>query len=440
MKFILNILMEIFYTYKFKFHNQKIFNSNLDKKDSFIIVETNRIYGSHIAYSYIINALKKKYQCKIIAFKTNYFNNFFDKNLHILFMKLGFLQYKFYNTFGKSLNIYYIQQNPLIKYKQYYLNLKRKEDVLKLKIDNVLIGDLIYDSYLRYKFKTTINISDEDFKYFFLKSIDYYFYCKSIFKKYKIKSVILSHTVYIPAILGRIALKKNISFYCAYAGGCVRLGKDGIYNENFKYYKNEVKKLSKYQKKLGTKIAKNELSRRLGGEANPTIYGSRNSSTWAGKINYNIIKNSKKVIILVALHDFYDSPHVYGKFLFADFQEWLNYLGGISERTDYKWYIKLHPSKKFKVITAEIINIFLKKYNKFKVLNDEISHLSYVKKIDYVLTIHGNIAQEYALFNKTVITGSPNGRFALYKYNINPKNFKSYNKILLNLQRKKKIV
>ena len=49
MKFILNILMEIFYTYKFKFHNQKIFNSNLDKKDSFIIVETNRIYGSHIA-------------------------------------------------------------------------------------------------------------------------------------------------------------------------------------------------------------------------------------------------------------------------------------------------------------------------------------------------------------------------------------------------------
>ncbi len=437
MKFIFNILIEIFYTYKFKFHNNKKFNIKSNSKDNYIIVEVNRIYGSHIAYSYIIDALKKKYNSKLIAFKANYFNNFVEKLIHLLFMRLGFLQYIFYNTFGKSIKIYYKQQNSLSKYDKYYRKLKNKKDVLKFKIDNVLIGDLIYDSYLRYNLKTTINLLDDNFRNFFLKSVDYYFYCKSIFKKYEIKSVVLSHTIYLPATMGRIALQKNISFYCVHSGGCVRLGKDGLYNENFKYYKKEAKKLSKHQKKLGTNVAKKELNRRLNGDANPSIYGGRDNSTWAGEINYNYIKTNHKIKVLVALHDFYDSPHVFGNFLFADFQEWLNYLGKLSLKTDYEWYLKLHPSKKFKAITAEIIKIFLKKYKKFKVLNDDISHLSYVKKIDYVLTIHGNIAQEYALFNKTVITGSPNGRFTLYNYNINPKNFKSYNKILLNLKKNK---
>ena len=77
------------------------------------------------------------------------------------------------------------------------------------KIDGILYGDLIYDSYLREKFKYTINLNDKDFIKFFYKSIDYYFYCKGLFERYDIKAVILSHTVYIPAILGRIALSSR---------------------------------------------------------------------------------------------------------------------------------------------------------------------------------------------------------------------------------------
>ena len=45
------------------------------------------------------------------------------------------------------------------------------------------------------------------------------------------------------------------------------------------------------------------------------------------KLNYLKVKKNK---ILIAMHNFYDSPHVFGKMLFPDFFEWLSYLVKLS--------------------------------------------------------------------------------------------------------------
>ena len=46
---------------------------------------------------------------------------------------------------------------------------------------------------------------------------------------------------------------------------------------------------------------------------------------------------------LIAAHHFSDAPNVWGEFLFVDFYEWVDFLGNLSNKLDYDWYIKLHP-------------------------------------------------------------------------------------------------
>ena len=44
-------------------------------------------------------------------------------------------------------------------------------------------------------------------------------------------------------------------------------------------------------------------------------------------------------------HDFYDAPHVFGNHkFFSDYYEWLKYLIKISNKVNYKWYVKTHPN------------------------------------------------------------------------------------------------
>ena len=49
--------------------------------------------------------------------------------------------------------------------------------------------------------------------------------------------------------------------------------------------------------------------------------------------NKPIIKKSSKIKILIAAHCFSDSPHGHGKHLFADFYDWIDFLGKLSNNT-----------------------------------------------------------------------------------------------------------
>ena len=68
---------------------------------------------------------------------------------------------------------------------------------------------------MNYK-KPTIDLNDRSFTFFLDHSLKTFFQWKEIFKKYDVKSVIVSHSVYTLAIPLRIAIHKNISaFQCS---------------------------------------------------------------------------------------------------------------------------------------------------------------------------------------------------------------------------------
>lgn len=73
---------------------------------------------------------------------------------------------------------------------------------------------------------------------------------------------------------------------------------------------------------------------------------------------------------------------------------------------------------------------------KINYLEPNTSHKQIISEgINFVVTVHGNIGSEYPLFNIPVINASTNHYHKYYDFNINPKNKKDYENILLNLKK-----
>ena len=96
-----------------------------------------------------------------------------------------------------NVNFMILKTQTLLKSRQ--LNLKKISNKIKnnnhlinLKVDNVYLGDLIYDTYLKKFSKETIEINSDHFKFFLEHCLCDYYFWKNYFKKNDIKSLIVS--------------------------------------------------------------------------------------------------------------------------------------------------------------------------------------------------------------------------------------------------------
>ena len=156
------------------------------------------------------------------------------------------------------------------------------------------------------------------------------------------------------------------------------------------------------------------------------------------KVKYSkkILKQNGKKNILIAAHHFSDAPNAFGRFLFNDFYEWIDYLGLKSNNSKHNWYIKFHPSE-FES-NKETANFFLNKYKNLKLIPNHIKHGQLIHEgIDLVLTVYGTIGFEYAFFGVPVINAGKNNPHISYKFNYHPSNISDYNNAIQNFKKLK---
>ena len=382
----------------------------------------------------------KHYMADIYAYKFDLGKNFFNKIYDIFFLRNIINYYKVYQSFGAKRLIENKltekeKNNSDIISENIFRGIKSKSDVLEIKIEGIEIGDLLYDSYLKKFNKSTIDIHDLKFKKFLFYFIGIFCFWKKYFEdnNIKIKTVVVSHCIYERAIPLRIALQNNIPCYQASAGYIYRLSHNNkfAYREYFNY-KKQFSELSETVKIEGVAKAKERLQLRFSGKVGIDMKYSKKSA-YGKFLNKPLLNKNNKIKILVATHCFSDSPHSFGNLLFEDFYEWLSFLGNLSEKLDYEWYLKTHPD--FIKSTRNQIKLFEKKYNNFTLLPADASHLQLIEEgIDYVLTCHGTIGHEYAAKGKTVINASVNNPHINYNFNMHPKNIAEYKEIILNLK------
>ena len=138
-----------------------------------------------------------------------------------------------------------------IEYRKFIGTKKTLEELLNFSCQGILIGDLIYDTYLKkYKpLKPTIDLHGSDFKFFLLEFLNLFYFWVNYFKKNKVVSVISSHSVYSLGILARISTKYKTEAYILSPEYLRKVKKNFLYqsNENL-YLKKFLKKYHKIKK------------------------------------------------------------------------------------------------------------------------------------------------------------------------------------------------
>jgi hypothetical protein len=420
----LNFLNFNFWIYKFKnlFNEIKIID-DLNTKN-IIIMDHFNVIKAFLFRSFLIFCLKKKHNARILVF--NYkFNFLFKKLYHFIGV----------NFFFKH-NISFLKKNDLKKKSiKIFNSLKSNNDLLKLKIDNIHIGIDIYESYLRNFNLPTVDIKD----YKLLKLIYRYFFLKDqwdfLLNKFNLKAVIISHRNYLDFnLLCKICYQRNIPVYTVTGDGTryTRFYKDDLaFTKNYSLIFN---KLSKIEKIKAILFSKKRLKLRFEGKVGIDM----SYSTKSAFIKYNskkiIVKKKKKISVLICTHCFYDNPHAYKGMLFYDFYDWIKYLGVLSYKTNYDWYIKVHPD--YLPGTLEIIKVLSKNFKNIKILDPNISFHELAYFIDYALTCYGSVGHELPLLNINVINADIYNPHCSFNFNFTPKSKKQYAKLILNLDKR----
>jgi len=420
-------------TQKFIRYNKKIWskwNYNHSTKSE-VLVDLYGVAETLISYSYFVNILAKKYQAVIKSFgKNEILPNWY---LH-----------KIYKSFNVNKHIKTtLNKNQQIRshrlYQKIIPQLKTKKNILNLKVLGIWAGIDIYESYLDRFRQPTINLADPKLWETVKEGISLVIFWQDYFKKHNIAGVVVSHDCYLHLdIIVKVAYKNHVPVYLPNIRGITYAIKPFSVYKYLPNLRKMFKKLTKKKQIEGISWAKRQLERRFKGEVGVDMDYAINSAFQQRKIFKPVLRNNDKIKVLICSHCFYDSPYGLGKMLFLDFYEWLHYLGKISNKTDYDWYLKVHPDPL--PGTLGVVKGILLHYPKITLLPYATSHHQLAKEgINFVLTVHGSIGHEYPALGVQVINAGYNPHIA-YNFNWHPKSLKEYQSLLLNLNKLKKTI
>ena len=374
----------------------------LSKK--FFILEIIHFIFNSIIYSFFLkNKWKKLYKKNNIT-SFNDFSNFSFKSIH----------YSIINTF------------------KIFQNLKNNSDILKIKIKNIYVGDLIYDTYIRYRGVPTLNKNDFYLKYIVFRSFILIYNLKYFLKKNKINIYYSSYSSYINhGLIVRYFIKNKIKVVTLpnnYGNNYSNLltNKHPYSRKNYQILLSKFEKLKNKNRKLF--IAKQQFSRRFKGKTELL------TKYLKFKPNYKIDLKEKSIFNyegIVYLHDFYDAPHEGGMTLFSDYFEWFDFLSHVIKKHKLNFAFKFHPNSKPE---SKKFNQFLQiNYKSNQFLKSEVSNLMLLKSknLKVGISAHGSVLQELLYFRKVPVYLAPNLISPLKIHNI-PKTKKEYEDLILN--------
>ncbi|MGV3468689.1 hypothetical protein [Limnobacter sp.] len=222
-----------------------------------------------------------------------------------------------------------------------------KWDLLSYESEGVKIGDLIYDTYLKHFKKPTVDINDKKLYDLVKEATAIQCIFSTLLAKNNIKVIYVTHSAYIfYGVLVRSALKKGIKVYIF---GNSRTGDSRELHLEDWYQLPRIENRLKYFESLDSshktkyiEMAKEILKNRFSGKIDQLIsYMKVQPYSSSSTIDYI---TSKEKLLILYLHDFFDSPHVYGDMLFPDFYEWILFISDWSKENGVRLLLKKHPN------------------------------------------------------------------------------------------------
>tara|TARA_S200000501_G_C20857652_1_gene758408 strand:+ start:1612 stop:3207 length:1596 start_codon:yes stop_codon:yes gene_type:complete len=418
--------------------NKKKWKTKIESEKGIILVDLFPWYPWIYFWSYLSNIISNKHNLKIKYFYFDFYQTKGSK-IRLYIQKLK----KIYNSFNATEGLveydfsYSIEEKNIFEKK--ISRIKKKSDLINYRVNNLVLGDLIYDYYVRTTYEPTLKIKDIRFKKIFFRANKIFREVNQYFKENDIKIIIPSHLCYITyGIITRIALSKNITVLKLRTENrgnssfrLMKIDKHCVDEPQYYYHKKKFKKLSNLKKKLALKIGKEILIKRTSGKFDPTLPYIKSSQFKDKKYFFKGLDKKKEKIIIFP-HCFYDYPHRYRSMIFNDFYEHAIYFMKTSKSLDkYDWLYKPHPHSLSGHI--DIHKHLLKKFPNIKYIPKEVSHTQLLSlNLKCVITNHGTVAHEYAAHGVPAINTGDNPHIN-YNFSLNVKSIKELDNVMKNL-------
>ena len=405
-------------------------NSYKANSKSRILVESDQSCGNVLGLSLFLPELAKEIDSQI-----SFYSMMSSKKISAIKQRIR-NRFSVISAIGVRGTFIINSDHPnLESYRPVLERIKDPWELEELKINGIRIGDLIYDTYLRSTSQPTVDFESKEFIQISLECIAFQLNFEELFLTEEIAAVCISHCVYSFAIPARIAFAKGIPVFQVTSESIYKMTslQTHAYTE-FLMYPSQFRLLSENRKLEGIEMARVQLEKRFSGQVAVDMpYSTKSAFSKVTPESSLTFPDDGKLRILVATHDFYDSPHSYGDNFYPDFYIWLNKLGEISTNTDYNWYLKTHRDSV--ADDSAVFSELMQKYPKFIELDSETSHHEIIEAgIDYALTVYGTIAMEYPALGVPVINASFNNPHSSYTFSITPKNRSDYEQLIMNLE------
>ena len=276
---------------------------------------------------------------------------------------------------------------------QIWKNLPNNTEVIKLELNGVWVGDLINDSFLRFKPAPTVDLKDSYLLILIWQAYRDLRRAKDYFSKHKPLVYLTSYTTYTQhGIPARVALQMGVRVFSF--GNYQEFAKqlninDWVHTKNPDDYAREFALLSHQEEKLA--LAEAALANRLsGGVDNATAYMKKSAYS-----NSDMPVPDVRDAVVVFLHDFYDSPHVYREMLFPDFWEWVCFTIDTLRSSKIPFFIKPHPNQVS--LSVHVLDDLQKCYSDLTIIPVSVTNKQLVEAgMTCAVTVYGTVAHEMA--------------------------------------------
>jgi hypothetical protein len=409
---------------------------NSDKKIMVEIFENN-IYEieQNISIAKIIQKVKK---LEIVLFNNGHIPGTSLRNLiYSFFISRSYFIEKTDNLYMHILRNFIKYIKNLKKSKEIYNKIKIKSDIETMEYKDILIGDLIYDEYIRWnKYVYTITKDRKLQKYIrkALLLIDCY---EKIFTNNTIQYLVLVDKCYLNhGLLYRSALKYKIKIFTYRTISKEITEKNWnkhpyCPNKTMQEIKQEIKNIN-YQKKVKEYLEKRFAANVLGLDIAPA-YANKKIYTRDELIKLLKLDNRKKNAVIMC-HAFSDFPHI-DKGLYCDYYVWLNeLLELIRDNKKVNWLIKPHPTSYFYDEEGEVEKIIEhKKICNVKIIPKNFSTESIKNIADVLLSVRGTAGLEFGTFGIPIINAGK-GSYSGYNICYEPINIDEYQELLKKIE------
>lgn len=281
-----------------------------------------------------------------------------------------------------------------VRSKRLWRQLQQQGGVSTLMIDGIEVADLLVDSYLRFRPSPEFDVTDRFVRRLIWQALLDVRRAQDYFGRVRPRLYLTSYTTYLQhGIPARVALQQGVDVWSF--GNLNSFGKrlsfgDSYHTQNFSAYRKTFEALDGQVERI--EEARKQLEHRLAGGIDAATSYMRQSAYAQTDTE---LPPGLDGAVVVFLHDFYDSPHVYPELVFHDFWRWVCFTIEALQSSGTRFFLKPHPNQI--ALSDKALGRLRERYPDLQWLPTETSNVQLAQAgIACGITVYGTVAHELA--------------------------------------------